>query len=276
MWIWSLREMETLISPASEWNGMANSAPIRLILTRLLSLTNGESVEVETLRGSLRITSETFETLLQQLIDEELVSLQGNSISLGRDQRLNVAMKAVKAGADSEVVSRSLSWLEFEEISAKVFEVNGFHVLRRFRFTAEGRRWELDLLAIRAPYLVCGECKHWGKGIGNKTARGIIETHLEKTEVFTKHIERLKERIGIGAWSKAVIIPMTLTLSATPMEIYRRVPSVSILALPSFINEFDGQLERLVNFSAEFQPVKPKIKQTTLTKRVSGSKRARR
>jgi hypothetical protein len=149
-------------------------------------------------------------------------------------------------------------------------------VLRRFRFTAEGRRWELDLLAIRAPYLICGECKHWGQGIGNKTARGIIETHLEKTEVFTKHIERLRERIGIDAWSKAVIVPMTLTLSATPMEIYRRVPSVSILALPSFINEFDGQLERLVNFSAEFQPVKPKIKQTTLTKRVSGSRRARR
>ncbi len=185
--------METLISPASEWNGMANSAPIRLILTRLLSLTNGESVKVETLRGSLRITSETFETLLQQLIDEELVSLQGNSISLEQDQRLNLAMKAVKVGADSEVVSRSLTWLEFEEISAKVFEVNGFHVLRRFRFTAEGRRWELDLLAIRTPYLVCGECKHWGKGIGNKTARGIIETHLRRLRYLPSTSRRLKE-----------------------------------------------------------------------------------
>ncbi len=255
---------------------MANSAPLRLLLTRLLTLTNGETVEVEALRGSLRITHETFDALLQQLVDDGLASIQGETISLGLDQRLNVAMKAVEAGADTEAVSRSLGWLEFEELSAKVFEANGFRVLRRFRFTAKGRRWELDLLAIRAPHLVCGECKHWGKGIGNQTARGIIETHLEKTEVFTRHIEGLRERIGICGWSKAVIVPMALTLSATPMEIYRRVPSASVLALPRFINEFDGQLERLANWKIELQSMKPEIKQTKLKKRVSGSRRARR
>jgi len=245
-------------------------------LTRLLTFTNGETIEVEALRGSLRITHETFDALLQQLVDDGLASVQGETISLGLDQRLNVAMKAVEAGADTEAVSRSLGWLEFEELSAKVFETNGFCVLRRFRFTAEGRRWELDLLAIHAPHLICGECKHWGKGIGNQTARGIIETHLEKTEVFTRHIEGLRERIGICGWSKAVIVPMTLTLSATPMAIYRRVPSVSVLALPSFINEFDGQLERLANWKKKLQPMKPEKKQTKLKKRVSGSKRARR
>ena len=255
---------------------MANSASLRLLLARLLALTNGEAVEIEALRGSLRITSETFDALLQQLTDDGLVSMQGKMISLGLGQRLDVAMRAVEAGADAEAVSRSLGWLEFEELSAKVFEANGFRVLRRFRFTAEGRRWELDLLAIRAPYLVCGECKHWGKGIGNQTARRIIETHLEKTEVFTRHIEVLRERVGICGWSKAVIVPMALTLSATPMEIYRRVPSVSVLALPSFINEFDGQLERLANWKTELQPMKPEKKQTKLKKRVSGSKRARR
>jgi len=256
---------------------MANSAPLRLLLTRLLALTNGESVDVEALHGSLRITSEAFNALLQQFVDEGLISIQGKSISLELDQRLTVAMKAVEAGADPETVSRSLGWLEFEELSARVFEANGFRVKRRFRFTAEGRRWELDLLAARAPYLVCGECKHWGKGIGNQTARGIIETHLEKTEVFAEHIEGLRERVGVGGWLKAVIVPMALTLSATPMEIYRRVPSVSVLALPSFINEFDGQLERLANFRAEFQPLVPVLKKTVQKKRaVSGSRRARR
>ena len=255
---------------------MANIASLRHLLTRLLALTNEETVEVEALRGSLRITQETFDALLQHLVDEGLVTIQGKSITLGLEQRLNVSMKAMETGADPENISRSLGWLEFEELSAKLFEANGFRVMRRFRFTAEGRRWELDLLAIRIPYLVCSECKHWGKGIGNQTARGIIEIHLEKTEVFTKHIEGLRERIGICGWSKAIIVPMALTLSATPMEIYRCVPSVSVLALPSFINEFDGQLERLVNWKTELQPMKPNIKQTKLRKKVSGSKRARR
>ncbi len=256
---------------------MANGAPLRLLLTRLLALTNGEPVEVEALHGSLRITSEAFDATLRQLVDEGLVSIGGESISLDLDQRLGVAVKAVEAGADPETISRGFGWLEFEELAAKVLEANGFRVLRRFRFMAEGRRWELDLLAARAPYLVCGECKHWGKGIGNKTARGIIETHLEKTGVFAGHIDGLRERIGIDGWSKAVIVPMALTLSATPMEIYRRVPSVSVLALPSFISEFDGQIERLANFRVELQPLAPEPKQTVLKKRaVSGSRRARR
>ena len=255
---------------------MANSASLRHLLTRLLALTNGKAVEVEALRGSLRITLEAFDVLLQHLVDEGLVTLMGKSIILGMEQRLDIAMKAVEAGADTEVISRSLGWLEFEELSAKVFEANGFRVMRRFRFTAEGRRWELDLLAIRVPYLVCGECKHWEKGIGNQTARRIIEIHLEKTEVLTRHIEGLRERIGICSWSKVVVVPMALTLSATPMEIYRRVPSVSVLALPRFINEFDGQIERLSNWNIELQPMKPEMKQTKFRKKVSGSKRARR
>jgi len=255
---------------------MANSASLRLLLTHLLAQTNGESVDVEALRGSLRLTKEAFDALLQRLVEEGLISIQSETISLELDQRINVAMKAVELGADPEAVSRSLGWLEFEELSAKVFEANGFRVMRRFRFTAEGRRWELDLLAIRAPYLVCGECKHWEKGIGNKTARGIIEIHLEKTEVFMRNIEGLRERIGILSWGKAVIVPMALTLSATPMDIYRRVPSVSVLTLPRFINEFDGQMERLANFKAELQPTKPETKKHRVKKTPRESKQTRR
>jgi hypothetical protein len=268
--------METLNFPASEWNRMTNSTLLRPLLIRLLEHTNGEPVEVKKIHGSLRITSEAFEALLQHLVDDGLVTMQGESISLSLEQRIGVAMSAVKIGADPEVISGKLGWLEFEELSAKFFEANDFRVLRRFRFTAEGRRWEIDLLAVRAPYLVCGECKRWGAGMGNQTARRIIETHLEKAEVFAKHIEDLRRRIGLLSWSKAIIVPMTLTLSKTPMEIYRRMPSVSVISLPSFINEFDGQLERLANFKVSLKAIKPEKKQTVLTRRVIGSRRARR
>lgn len=255
---------------------MKSGALERAFATRLLAMTNGGSLEVDTLRASMRITAEAFDALIQGFAGEELLTINGGSISLGLEQRLDVAMRAIKVGADPEGVSRCLGWLEFEELSARVFEANGFHVLRRFRFNAEGRRWELDLLAVCAPYLVCGECKHWGKGIGNKTARGIIETHLEKTEVFTRNIEGLRERIGICAWSRAVALPMALTLSATPMEIYRRVPAVSVLSLPSFLSEFGGQIERLVNFKLELTPMKPEKKKTKSKKAISDSRRAPR
>jgi hypothetical protein len=252
---------------------MANSALQRVFLTRLLTMTNGESLTLEALRESMRVTSEAFDSLINQYDEEGLLSLEGTNIQLSIEQRLSLSTRALELGADFEAVSRGLGWLEFEELSAKVFEANGFHVKRRFRFTAEGRRWEIDVLAERAPYIVCAECKHWGRGIGNSTARGIIETHLEKTEVLSKHLEGLRDRAGVGAWRKAVMIPMALTLSATPMEIYRRVPSVSVLALPRFIEEFDGQLDRLANFRVELPP---HIQKEEKKKRLNDSKRVRR
>ncbi len=225
----------------------------------------------------MRITSEAFYNILSQLCDANIIAVEANRISLSIDQRLQLAMKAVEVGADFESVSRSLGWKEFEEISAKVLEENRFRVLRRFRFTAEGRRWEIDLLAVRAPYLICAECKHWGKGMGNQTARGIVETHLEKTGVLSRFLESLTGRIGIESWSKATLVPLVLTLSATPLEIYRRVPSVSVIGLTSFIAEFDGQLERLLSFRVELTPTVPRLKQMKLGRTAtSGSKRARR
>ena len=231
------------------------SAPMRLVLTKLLSLTNDETVNIKKLQGSMRITLEALDDILEKLTEIDLITIKDGTITLSLDQRLQLATKAVEVGADFESVSRSLGWKEFEEISAKVFEENHFRVLRRFRFTGEGRRWEIDLLAIRAPYLICAECKHWGKGMSNQTARGIVETHMEKTEVFSRFVEALSERIGIEGWTKAILVPTVITLSATPMEIYRRIPSVSVLALPRFIAEFDGQLERLTSFMVELTPI---------------------
>jgi hypothetical protein len=134
---------------------------------------------------------------------------------------------------------------------------------------------ELDLLAVCAPYSYVVSAST-GAGMGNQTARSIIETHLKKTEVFMRNIEELRERIGICAWSRVVALPMALTLSATPMEMYRRVPSVCVLSLPSFISEFGGQLERLINFNLELTPMKPEKKKTKPKKTISGSRLARR
>jgi len=233
----------------------------------LLTMTREGRVSTVELRSSLRVTDESFSTVMRLLRDEGLASEDGDVIALSINQRLSLAVRAIGAGADFETVSRSLGWLEFEEMAAHVFEENGFRALRRFRFSADGRRWELDILAARAPYVICCECKRWSKGMGNSTARGIIEAHLEKAGVFAGRLPELAERAGLLGWRRAVVVPVALTLSATPLDIYRRVPSVSVLALPSFLAEFDGQMERLASFRVELPPPKPRPRQTVLRRR---------
>ena len=224
---------------------------LRNVIKAILNETQVGQVDVGKLCEALNVSNGTLGEALARLGEEGLVTAKEGHLKLSRDNRLGLAVKAIELGADFQTVSQSLGWLEFEELAAYVFEMNGHSAHRRFRFQAEGRRWEMDVLALRRPYIVCAECKHWTKGMGNTTAHGIIEAHSEKTDVFSRHLAGLAKRIGAHRWGSATVVPVALTMSPTDMSIYRRVPSVSILALPSFLDEFGGKLERLVHHTVE-------------------------
>jgi Holliday junction resolvase-like predicted endonuclease len=242
-----------------------NKSPQKKIYKKLLSLTlENNSITLEKLRKESKITNELIQNTISNLNSMGLISINGNIISLDLDQRLKLAIKLVEVGGDLRDISDKLGWLEFEEFSARVFQENGFNVMKRFRFQAEGRRWEIDVLASSYPYIICAECKHWTSGMGNSAARSIIETHLEKVKVLSDHIDEFVKRIKVHRWKSGILIPMALTLSPTRMKIYRRVPSVSVHALPSFLNEFSGYLERIVHFSIEIPEYKPRPRQTKL------------
>jgi hypothetical protein len=239
----------------------------RDILIALLERTKDRATSRAELREAVRVTDEGFSLFLDQLAAENLVGEEGNLVKASLSQRLEIAVRAVRAGADFERVSRSLGWLEFEEMVAYTFEENGYKVSRRFRFQADGRRWEIDVLAVRRPLVVCAECKHWASGLGNMTARRIVETHLEKVRVLSENAAEVAERIKLREGGSVVFIPMTLSLQPARNKIYRRIPVVSVFELPSFLNEFEGQMDWLVKFPVDLPDPEPKMRQMVLKKR---------
>jgi Holliday junction resolvase-like predicted endonuclease len=222
----------------------------RGFLLALLEESRGGVVDREKLRGLVRITNEAFNLFRDELVSGGLVEEVDSQFRATLSQRLELAVKTVEAGADLERVGRALGWLEFEEMVAHVFEENGYRVKRRFRFKANGRRWEIDVLATRRPLVVCAECKHWSRGLGNLTARRIVESHIAKVEVLSEAAGGLG-RLGLEGWDRAVFVPIVLSLQPARRRIYRRVPVVSVFELPSFINEFEGQMEWLLKFPVE-------------------------
>lgn len=236
----------------------------REFLVALLERTQGESLSRDSLRESFRVTNDAFEDFIDRLVAEELIAEIDGSFSASSSQRLEMAVRAIREGADFERVSRALGWLEFEEMVAYAFEENGYRVDRRFRFNAEGRRWEIDVLAVRRPLVVCAECKHWSKGLGNATARKIVETHLEKVRVLSENASRLLKRLKLRGWEKAVFVPVALSLQPARNKIYRRIPVVSVFELPSFLSEFEGQMDWLASFPVDLPPPKPRFSQTVL------------
>jgi Holliday junction resolvase-like predicted endonuclease len=238
----------------------------RELLLTLLEKTRNEPSTREALMEAIRITGDALDSFIASLLGNGAIGSDGEKISADLNQRLGLAVRAVRAGADFERVSKALGWLEFEEMAAYTFEENGFRVSRRFRFQAEGRRWEIDVLARRRPLVICAECKHWSKGLGNLTARRIVETHLEKVRVLSENAPRLMKRLGLGGWGQAVFVPVTLSLQPARNRIYRRIPVVSVFELPSFLSEFEGQMEWLAKFIVEIPPPKPRPRQTRLMK----------
>jgi hypothetical protein len=213
------------------------------------------------------VTDAAFTVFLNHLVKQGLVGASEEAVEATLEQRLEIAVRAVKAGADMERVSQALGWLEFEEMSAYTFEANGYSVKRRFRFNAEGRRWEIDLLATRRPLVVCAECKHWSNGLGNMTARKIVEIHLEKVRILSENAAILIDKGLLRDWDRAVFVPMTLSLQPARNKIYRRIPVVSVFELPSFLNEFQGQMDWLAIFPVDLPEAKPRVKQTVLKKK---------
>ena len=241
-----------------------NSETKRILVAHILDRTKESALDVNETKESLTITEEALDTILRELKTSGLIEYSTDTVSASVEQRIELAVMAIKLGADFEKVSKSLGWLEFEELVARVFRENGYNTKSRYRFKAKGRRWEIDVLATSYPYIVCAECKHYTTGMGNSTARHIIETHIEKTEVMSKHIEEIAKKIGVHNWKNAILVPITLTLSPTKMNIYRRMPSVSVFMLPSFLSEFPGYLERMVHYPVEIPEYKPKPKQLRL------------
>ena len=239
----------------------------RDILIALLEKTKEGVADLKDIKDTVRVTDAALTFFLDYLEKEKLLQTTEETIEITLEQRLEIAKRAVRIGADLERVSQVLGWLEFEEMSAYTFEANDYNVKRRFRFNAQGRRWEIDVLATKKPLIVCAECKHWAQGLGNMTARKIVETHLEKVQVLSENPEILVDKGLLKGWNNATFVPMALSLQPARNKIYRKIPVVSVFELPSFLSEFQGQMDWLASFPVKLPQAKPKIKQTLLKKR---------
>jgi len=122
----------------------------------------------------------------------------------------------------------------------------------------------VDVLASQSPLVICTECKRWSRGMGNSAARKMVEDHLEKIRILSENLVDHAAQLGLRGWEQAVVVPLALSLSPAPMRFYGGVPVVSILQLPSFLSEFGGHLDRIVHFTSELPPPKPRPYQTSL------------
>jgi len=218
------------------------------ILMSLLKLTHSDPVRKELLAKEARVSVQIADQALRKFYQSGLFHERKGVIEASPRQRVKMVVYALRLGADFERICGMLSWTEFEGIAAQAFEANGYRVIRNFRFKQASKRWEIDIIALKKPLILCVDCKHWRRGWRQAATVKTVEDHIERTEALANSLPNYYQETRLEEWETATLAPIVLSLTLGPYKFYNDVPIVPILQLQDFINELPAQVHLLKHF----------------------------
>ena len=191
------------------------------------------------IEGGISVTDFAVVTELDEISAKELLyTLVQNGIGAWNDDlvdfdiphdRLQTALFAITLGATIEDVSEYLTRRDFEAITGIILEENGFDVTKNLVLTKP--RMEIDVIGKKMNLALLIDCKHW---------KNMSKSALD--EIVKKQIERVKRYV---ADEDITALPVIVTLHQEGTQLVENVPIVPIMKLPSFLDEFVGNLGSL-------------------------------
>ncbi|MBD3193162.1 MAG: hypothetical protein GF308_21190 [Candidatus Heimdallarchaeota archaeon] len=170
---------------------------------------------------------------------------------ISREQRAQIAILAAQEGLEFEKVIRELSWQEFELLTTFVGDEFGYEALTGLNFSTNERKYQIDVILKRQPYIFLIDCKHLG-GTGKKSVlKKAVEEQNLRVKAVIQEIESLEEELQIQSWNQANLIPMIVTWLDEALFFHKRVPIVPFSKLRSFFQNFYLYFEDIKQWSIE-------------------------
>jgi len=229
------------------------------ILVSLLKLTRQGPFRKELLGKDARVSMPIVNEILEKLCQSMLCQQRRGVVEATSIQRVKIAVRAIRLGADFERVCNFLQWKEFENLAAEAFRANGYSVSNNFRFKHAGKRFEIDLLARMEPLIVCVDCKHWHHGWSRAAIVKVVEMQTNRTEALADAFPIVYEKIGLETWKQAIFTPTVLSLTQGPFKFHNKVPIVPILKIQNFLNELPAHTHLLTHFSIKIKSDKHEL-----------------
>lgn len=211
------------------------------IVARLIcEILRSAPITINELCERLLIAPSRVREIIVDLIEMKLLTLrvENDKLLIEPVDRLKLALYAVQQGASLKSVSLCLDWREFEEVCAYAFNVYGYDVHRNFRFKCRGRRFEIDVIGVKKPLVLCVDCKRWSAGRFSILHRDAID-HLRKVELLST-CPRALGRLKVLGWNEILLLPVMLTVHEDRVKIYDGIPIVPVFKFNSFLSEFEA------------------------------------
>lgn len=169
--------------------------------------------------------------ILDDLVKNEIGVFDNNVINFKSGDKLKSALFALRKGAPIEEISKHLNWKDFEGLTANILEAKGFGTIRNLILTKP--RMEIDVIGIKLGMSILIDCKHW-----KRQSRSSLKAAVEKQIARVKHY--------VSKTPGAVAVPTIVTLFQDELSFINKIPIVPILQFSSFVDEFYGNLDKVL------------------------------
>jgi hypothetical protein len=190
---------------------------------------------------------------MAKLQNEGMVKIENGKIIIETSERLQLALKALKEGADVQNISSLLSWQEFEGIAKISMEMNGYKTYKNLRFKQSGRRWEIDAVGCKEPIVICIDCKHWNHGINYSSLNKMVSSQFDRVVALSDFTPNKSVDIPCFHWNRSIFIPVVLSLVNVNFKLVDGVPVVPVLALQNFICQLPLNLDSVKSYVKEYR-----------------------
>jgi len=150
--------------------------------------------------------------------------------------RVKAAIALVRIGVSVERTAKLLDWKGFESLCEEILNYHGYLTKKHFRFSFEGKRYEIDILAKSNGLLLSIDCKRWSRVRRSSLLESAL-LQMERTEALSHAIPRLD--MFVLTQGRTNLFPMVICWIPTGTRIYQGVPIVPLHSFNSYLTEFD-------------------------------------
>ncbi|MEM2094645.1 MAG: restriction endonuclease [Candidatus Bathyarchaeia archaeon] len=161
---------------------------------------------------------------------------------------LELSLKLLEKGFDVEEICKFVGWRGFEEMVEYILRHYGYSTFKHFRFGCTGRRYEVDIIALRRPIMLSVECKRWRKSWQASSIRRVVEAHQVRTWHLSECLADYRSSLAIQGWDHVVLYPVLLMMGETPSRIEKGIPVVPIHRVRDFLDGFELHLHEFVAY----------------------------
>jgi len=174
--------------------------------------------------------NQTAKKILDVFIKNDIGKFDGGTVYFELGDKIKAAFLIIENGVQIEQVSEHLDWKDFEGLVAQILEEKGFATMKNMVLTKP--RMEIDVVGINHGIAMLIDCKHW-----KKLSQSSLNTIVEKQIKRVKHY--------VSKTNEAIAVPVIVTLYHEQINFINSVPIVPVQQLPSFIDEFYGNLDKV-------------------------------